>query len=156
MECEQKIRFYQESIINLEQTLEATHADLLAAKQLLENAHINIPQSTETSHVAKESIKADTPNIPTIFLITPTYTRWTQKADLTRLCQTLMHVRNLHWIVVEDSDYKSALVTNFLHDCTVESTHLHTRTVEELRLEVCILYASCVMPRPDVLGTPCK
>ena len=139
--------------------MEATHADLLAAKQLLEDAHINIPRSTEASHVAKESKKAEAANtdIPTIFLITPTYTRWTQKADLTRLCQTLMHVRNLHWIVVEDLDYKSALVTNFLRDCAIESTQLNARTVEELRLEVRTLYVSCVnVPRQHVLGTPCK
>ena len=152
MECEQKIRFYQESVINLEQTLEAAHADLLEAKQLLERAQTNgksassVPQSTGTSHVIKESKKAvsATTNLPTIFMITPTYARWTQKADLTRLCQTLMHVQNLHWIVVEDSEHKTALVTNFLHDCSVESTQLSARTVEKLRLEVGKLYMNCV------------
>ena len=156
VECEQKIRFYQESIINLEQTLEAAHTDLLEAKQLLELAHkqaSNDLQSVRT-HINKESEKAATANtkLPTIFMITPTYARWTQKADLTRLCQTLMHVQNLHWIVVEDSNHKTSLVTNFLHDCAVKSTQLNVRTMEKLRLEVCTLYMSHVnIPRPHVL-----
>ena len=38
----------------------------------------------------------------TIFMITPTYSRHTQKADMTRLLYTLLHVPNLHWIIVED------------------------------------------------------
>ena len=67
-------------------------------------------------------------DIPTIVMITPTYSRWTQKADLTRLCQTLMHVRNFHWIVVEDADQKSKLVKNFLTKCPVTSTHLNFKT----------------------------
>ena len=66
-------------------------------------------------------------------MITPTYTRWTQKADLVRLCQTLMHVRNLHWIVVEDSDNRTELVTDFLKRCSVKSTHLNFRTSKQYR-----------------------
>ena len=50
-------------------------------------------------------------------MITPTYARWTQKADLTRLCQTLMHVPSLHWIVVEDSEEKTDLVKRLLGLC---------------------------------------
>ena len=46
-------------------------------------------------------------SVPHIIMITPTYTRWTQKADLTRLYQTLLHVNELTWIVVEDSDSKT-------------------------------------------------
>lgn len=69
---------------------------------------------------------------PIIFAITPTYSRWTQKADLTRLCQTLMHVNNLMWIVIEDSIDKTPLVTNLLSRCIVNSTHLNIRTSPEL------------------------
>ena len=71
----------------------------------------------------------------TVYMVTPTYARWTQKADLTRLCQTLMHVRQIHWIVVEDAVYPTPLVTKLLRRCTVPSTHLHTRTPERLRLK---------------------
>uniref|UniRef100_A0A3Q3II02 Galactosylgalactosylxylosylprotein 3-beta-glucuronosyltransferase n=1 Tax=Monopterus albus TaxID=43700 RepID=A0A3Q3II02_MONAL len=37
--------------------------------------------------------------LPTIHLITPTYSRPVQKAELTRLANTLLHVPNLHWIL---------------------------------------------------------
>ena len=47
-------------------------------------------------------------------MITPTYARPTQKADMTRLCYTLMHVSNLHWIVIEDSLEETPLVTGIL------------------------------------------
>ena len=70
-------------------------------------------------------------------MITPTYARWTQKADLTRLCQTLMHVRKLHWILVEDSDTKTRIVSRLLsgdYTCKVENTHLNVRTRPDLRL----------------------
>ena len=46
-----------------------------------------------------------------------------------------MHVPKLHWIVVEDSEQKTRLVTRFLARCRVESTHLNTRTAEHLRLK---------------------
>lgn len=41
---------------------------------------------------------------PVIYVITPTYTRAVQKAELTRLLNTLSHVPSLHWIIVEDAD----------------------------------------------------
>lgn len=68
-------------------------------------------------------------------MITPTYARWTQKADLTRLGQTLMHVPNLHWIVVEDSEEKTKLVKNFLfrRRNVLKTTHLNIRTEESRR-----------------------
>ena len=69
-----------------------------------------------------------TTEIPTIFIVTPTYKRVTQKADLTRLCQTLMHVKNLKWIIVEDNVEKSELISNFLDNCKVSSVHLLEKT----------------------------
>ncbi|KAI5646196.1 glycosyltransferase family 43 domain-containing protein [Phthorimaea operculella] len=67
-------------------------------------------------------------NLPTIYGITPTYKRLAQKADLTRLSQTLMHVKNFHWIVIEDSEEKTPLVTNFLKESTLKYTHLNVKT----------------------------
>ena len=85
--------------------------------------------SPETRKTAKS-----TSDLPWIYMITPTYARWTQKADLTRLAQTLMHVPNLHWLLVEDSEQKTELVRKFLwrHRDVLRSTHLNTRT-EEIR-----------------------
>lgn len=69
----------------------------------------------------------------TVFAVTPTYTRYTQKADLTNLCYTIQHVPNVLWIVVEDSVRKTDLVTNLLGRCKVRSAmytvhmYIHTR-----------------------------
>ncbi|XP_049875175.1 galactosylgalactosylxylosylprotein 3-beta-glucuronosyltransferase I isoform X2 [Pectinophora gossypiella] len=66
--------------------------------------------------------------LPTIYGITPTYKRLAQKADLTRLSQTLMHVKNFHWIVIEDAETKTELVKNLLKESNLKYTHLHVKT----------------------------
>ncbi|XP_067682680.1 galactosylgalactosylxylosylprotein 3-beta-glucuronosyltransferase 2-like [Haliotis asinina] len=63
--------------------------------------------------------------MPVIYAITPTYRRTVQKAELTRLSQTFLHLPNFHWIVIEDSSSKTKLVTNFLSHCGVSYTHLN-------------------------------
>ncbi|XP_078485291.1 galactosylgalactosylxylosylprotein 3-beta-glucuronosyltransferase sqv-8-like [Ciona intestinalis] len=63
----------------------------------------------------------------TIYAVTCTYTRITQKADLTRLIQTLMHVPSLHWIVVEDSDKKTSLIKKLLENSGLKYTHLFAK-----------------------------
>ncbi|XP_043285583.1 galactosylgalactosylxylosylprotein 3-beta-glucuronosyltransferase I [Venturia canescens] len=67
-------------------------------------------------------------SLPTIFAITPTFARPAQKAELTRLVQTFLHVPNFHWILVEDSQTKTKLVTNFLAENTIVHTHLNALT----------------------------
>lgn len=74
----------------------------------------------------------DSSEIPTIYVITPTYKRLTQKADLTRLSQTFLHIPKLHWILVEDSNHKTDLVMRFLANCGLSYTHLAVRTPKEL------------------------
>ena len=73
------------------------------------------------------------PKVPWIFAITPTYARFTQKADLVRLAQTLMHVTNLHWIIVEDSTYRTDLISRLLHETGLSFTHLNFRTPAEMQ-----------------------
>lgn len=58
-------------------------------------------------------------NDVTLFAVTPTYTRYTQKVDLTSLCYTLEKVSNVIWIVVEDAVAKTSLVANLLNRCKV-------------------------------------
>lgn len=81
--------------------------------------YINITQAPPTP---------SSENNRTIFVISPTYKRLTQKSDLTSVCITLMHVPNLVWIVVEDSDHKSDLVRRLLTRCKVVSVHLNAVT----------------------------
>lgn len=66
----------------------------------------------------------------TIHLITPTYARLTQKADMTRLLYTLLHVDNLHWIIVEDDDEETELMARFIDNIPtkISVTHLHQKT----------------------------
>ncbi|KAK3092306.1 hypothetical protein FSP39_001073, partial [Pinctada imbricata] len=74
-------------------------------------------------------------NLPMIYLITPTHSRLEQKADLTRLYQTLLHVKNIHWILIEDSDKKTNLVKNFISGCRIPYTHLNVQTPPQLKLK---------------------
>ncbi|KAM6032636.1 LOW QUALITY PROTEIN: galactosylgalactosylxylosylprotein 3-beta-glucuronosyltransferase 3 [Chlamydotis macqueenii] len=66
--------------------------------------------------------------LPTIYVVTPTYARPVQKAELVRLSQTLLHVRALHWVVVEDAAAPSALVGGLLAASGVPFTHLNAET----------------------------
>lgn len=66
--------------------------------------------------------------LPTIHVITPTYSRPVQKAELTRLANTLLHVPNLHWILVEDSQRQTTLVGQFLKETKLNYTHLNVET----------------------------
>ncbi|KAK6103452.1 Glycosyltransferase 43 family protein [Brugia pahangi] len=53
-------------------------------------------------------------NNRTIIVITPTYLRLARLADMTRLSQTLMHISQLIWIVVEDAKHISLPVKQLL------------------------------------------
>uniref|UniRef100_A0A8C6VKY3 Galactosylgalactosylxylosylprotein 3-beta-glucuronosyltransferase n=1 Tax=Naja naja TaxID=35670 RepID=A0A8C6VKY3_NAJNA len=57
--------------------------------------------------------------LPAIFVITPTYTRPVQKAELTRLANTFLHVQNLHWVVVEDSPRRTNLQMRYTKKVSV-------------------------------------
>ncbi|XP_011882607.1 PREDICTED: galactosylgalactosylxylosylprotein 3-beta-glucuronosyltransferase I [Vollenhovia emeryi] len=71
---------------------------------------------------------------PVIYAITPTFARPVQKAELTRLAQTFLHVPNFHWIVVEDASKKSALVTRLLETSGLIYTHLAATTPPNYKL----------------------
>ena len=73
------------------------------------------------------------PKIPWVFAITPTFVRFTQKADLVRLSNTLLHVTNLHWIIVEDHTFRTDLVSRLLHETGLSFTHLNYRTPVEMQ-----------------------
>lgn len=68
------------------------------------------------------------PALPTIYAITPTYSRPVQKAELTRLANTFRQVSRLHWILVEDAAARSELVTRFVAGAGLPCTHLHVPT----------------------------
>lgn len=78
--------------------------------------------------------------LPRIYVITPTYARYVQKAELTRLSQTLMLVPNVHWILVEDSDRESDVVSKLSRRLRNEFdfqaiTLLHEQTPAKFKLK---------------------
>ncbi|KAJ1108730.1 hypothetical protein NDU88_006100 [Pleurodeles waltl] len=79
--------------------------------------------------------EAETRPLPTIYIITPTFARLVQKAELIRLSQTLLHVKNLHWIVVEDAAAKTPLVSDLLAHGGIKYTHLQVETPKDFKLK---------------------
>ncbi|XP_042878392.1 galactosylgalactosylxylosylprotein 3-beta-glucuronosyltransferase P-like [Penaeus japonicus] len=70
---------------------------------------------------------------PPLYVITPTYRRNTQMADMTRMSQTLMLVPNLHWIVVEDAEKTSQVVRDLLDRTGIPYTHLCATMPDEYK-----------------------
>eukprot|EP00053_Salpingoeca_punica_P011441 m.101987 g.101987 ORF g.101987 m.101987 type:complete len:331 (+) comp15673_c0_seq1:151-1143(+) len=93
--------------------------------------------SRHIAHPRDTAIKEEISDLPWIYLITPTYARLTQKADLTRMCHTLKLVPNNMWIVIEDADEPTALVTHFLERCGVPYRHLTKRTPRSMQRRNC-------------------
>ncbi|KAL1237144.1 Galactosylgalactosylxylosylprotein 3-beta-glucuronosyltransferase [Trichinella pseudospiralis] len=77
----------------------------------------------------------------TIFIITPTYKRYNQKADLTRLSYTLMHVRDIFWIVVEDAPATTNLVQNVIKRSGIAHVLLAVQTPAEQKRKKGIKFA---------------
>ncbi|KAG7174836.1 Galactosylgalactosylxylosylprotein 3-beta-glucuronosyltransferase 2-like [Homarus americanus] len=73
--------------------------------------------------------------LPTIYVISPTYARPHQKAELTRLKNVFLHIPALHWILVEDASHKSQLVSDFLKLSDITFTHLHHSTPDDWKLK---------------------
>lgn len=63
-------------------------------------------------------------SVPPLYIITPTYKRPEQVAEITRLGYTLKHVPNLFWLVIEDAMVPTALVTRQLKRIGVPFEHL--------------------------------
>eukprot|EP00039_Didymoeca_costata_P005649 m.83338 g.83338 ORF g.83338 m.83338 type:complete len:314 (-) comp12917_c0_seq1:48-989(-) len=92
-------------------------------------------QGREQQHTARPSKKTD---LPWLYLITPTYKRHNQKADMTRFANTLRQVPNLHWIVIEDAQERTELVSKFMKRCGVKNfTHIHQKTPKYLQRAIC-------------------
>lgn len=56
-----------------------------------------------------------------IYIITPTHSRLTQRADITRLYNTIRWVPNIHWVVVEDASSPTEAVRELLLDSLIEN-----------------------------------
>jgi hypothetical protein len=76
--------------------------------------------------------------LPVIYVITQTYRRLVQIAELTQLAQTLSLVPSVHWVVVEDSRELSPdvirLLQRFIGLSIGHITHLHGRMPQQFRV----------------------
>uniref|UniRef100_A0A4W3IMY9 Galactosylgalactosylxylosylprotein 3-beta-glucuronosyltransferase n=1 Tax=Callorhinchus milii TaxID=7868 RepID=A0A4W3IMY9_CALMI len=107
-----------------EQQTACVHQEAPFSQQLikLEYVYFRPPQWSET--------------LPPLYIITPTYTRPVQKAELTRLANTFLHVQNLHWIVVEDTPRRTSLVAILLEKSGLNFTHLNVLSPKSVKLSL--------------------
>uniref|UniRef100_A0A8C4Q896 Galactosylgalactosylxylosylprotein 3-beta-glucuronosyltransferase n=1 Tax=Eptatretus burgeri TaxID=7764 RepID=A0A8C4Q896_EPTBU len=101
-------------------------------------AHVQQPIINLSSHpAALQYIPLNwQPGLPIIYVVTPTYARLVQKAELTRLGQTLLLIPNLHWVLVEDAAQRTSLVTTLLASLGLKNTHLNASTPVAYRPKV--------------------
>ncbi|XP_022656245.1 galactosylgalactosylxylosylprotein 3-beta-glucuronosyltransferase 3-like [Varroa destructor] len=78
--------------------------------------------------------EAETKSQRLVCLVTPTHARPQQKAELTRLSYAFRLAGRVHWIVVEDAESPSALVSRLLADSGLSYTHLTAVTPEKYKL----------------------
>lgn len=128
---EKQIEWYKEQMKENRKEIESLHNKLEEYEQKLQGCYHAIKQKP----CVPNSKNLLDPNIPTLYLITPTYSRAEQKAEMTRLSHTLLHVPNIHWIVVEDSSRKTELVTNFLSNSGLTYTHLNVVTPPAVKMK---------------------
>ena len=63
---------------------------------------------------------------PTVYFITPTYRRPSQKPDLIRVAQSLLSAEvPVHWLVVEDANSTSPWISELLETLGLSYTHLY-------------------------------
>ncbi|XP_071098140.1 galactosylgalactosylxylosylprotein 3-beta-glucuronosyltransferase 1-like [Haliotis cracherodii] len=130
----------------LEQKQETLGAPYRSYRELLRDKENEIAEISNRYKLAKarilnlflnlETRRNSSQDLPVIYAITPTYARSQQKAELTRLSQTFLHMSSFHWIVVEDSRNKSRLVANLLRNCGVSYTHLCVLTPSNSQLNI--------------------
>ncbi|CAI2351020.1 unnamed protein product [Caenorhabditis sp. 36 PRJEB53466] len=63
-----------------------------------------------------------------IIVITPTYKRITRIADMLRMANTLSHVKDLHWIVIEDGNSTVPAVRALLERANLPFTYMAHKT----------------------------
>jgi hypothetical protein len=64
------------------------------------------------------------PPPPKLYIITPTYRRPEQQPEMTRLSQTLLHLKNIKWLVIEDASAPSPEISKLLKRTGIDYDHL--------------------------------
>ncbi|XP_040184878.1 galactosylgalactosylxylosylprotein 3-beta-glucuronosyltransferase 3 [Rana temporaria] len=104
-------------------------------------ALLQLGQQCDCTHPANDVLRKERShhrgkeNLPIIYVVTPTYARSHQRAELIRLSQTLLLVPALHWILVEDSVERTAAVAELLAQSDLPHTHLNVQTPPAMKLK---------------------
>ncbi|CRK97451.1 CLUMA_CG010840, isoform A [Clunio marinus] len=116
------------------QSFTTTKHSQTASEPSIQNDMYNL---TTFGALAVETVNSLTSSIhpppPPLYIITPTYRRPEQLAELTRLGYTLKHISNLFWLVIEDAEKPTTLVTKLLQKINVPFSHLVAQMPEKFR-----------------------
>ncbi|XP_034481028.1 galactosylgalactosylxylosylprotein 3-beta-glucuronosyltransferase P isoform X2 [Drosophila innubila] len=85
-------------------------------------------------HMSRQPLATNEVIKPPLYIITPTYRRPEQLAELTRLGYTLKHVLNLLWLVIEDANRTNPLVAHTLDRIGVPYEYLVAPMPEQYKL----------------------
>ncbi|XP_060816212.1 galactosylgalactosylxylosylprotein 3-beta-glucuronosyltransferase P [Bombus pascuorum] len=110
----------------------------MLVQQLINHLHKNIfelgennskiarfePSRNATSNEQQESSMKLNKTPEPLYIITPTYRRPEQIPELTRMSHTLMLVKNIYWLVIEDATVATKQVTRLLQRTGLKFEHL--------------------------------
>ncbi|XP_055378855.1 galactosylgalactosylxylosylprotein 3-beta-glucuronosyltransferase P [Condylostylus longicornis] len=94
----------------------------IAINNILNNDQISFIFKYKSNNILSQSSII----LPPLYIITPTFRRPEQLAELTRLGYTLKHIKNLLWLVIEDSNEPSKLVIKTLDRIKVPYIYLQS------------------------------
>ena len=123
LQCPQCNETIITQVVHVRQKPESTNTDCSQNAEQITN-HYTSPQNQNGSDN----------EMKTIFIITPTYHRNTQKIDLNSMCHTLTLVPQVVWIIIEDAPRPTNLVTQLLKRCRVKTVHLTAHTSPAYRV----------------------
>ncbi|XP_076634607.1 glucuronyltransferase P [Colletes latitarsis] len=100
----------------------------LLVQELMNHLHKNVLElSVNNSKVPATTLQSVPRSVETpkpLYIITPTYRRPEQIPELTRMSHTLMLVKNVHWLVIEDATVATKQVTRLLERTGLQFDHM--------------------------------
>ncbi|CAL7940025.1 unnamed protein product [Xylocopa violacea] len=107
-------------------------------QELVNHLHKNIFGPTDNSKISRATLshaefgrnktlnwqQSSDEALEPLYIITPTYRRPEQIPELTRMSHTLMLVKNVHWLVIEDATVATKQVTRLLERTGLKFEHL--------------------------------
>ncbi|KAK9300631.1 hypothetical protein QLX08_006774 [Tetragonisca angustula] len=123
---QQLVNHLRRNVFELPENNSKITRPLFAGRQLEPSRNATSSQrnqeSSSSSSSSSVSLSERTPE--PLYIITPTYRRPEQIPELTRMSHTLMLVKNVHWLVIEDAAVATKQVTRLLERTGLKFEHL--------------------------------